>query len=261
MSLKPDKKFLYSYYRAQANDRHRMYQGGGFREYKQLRRLNLIKELLKAWDPGRGLILDIGCGDGHAASLLFGEQTPPCLGLDYSLEKLRKFAGNGPKRMVLLGDAESLPLKDECVDYVVCLETLEHLPTPGACMREAARVLKRGGWCLISMPVNSALQPFIKGLMKKVKKTRVFDEHIQTITPQDLKQMLMANGFNILHLSLCGFNIPLFNFLTDRIPYSWFAKLDGVFAKLPLPYTGAGIHAGISLGVGNEYAIAMARKI
>lgn len=49
-------------------------------------------------------------------------------------------------------DATALPLADDSVDAVVCLELLEHVPEPKSVLAELARILRPGGTVLISVP-------------------------------------------------------------------------------------------------------------
>ena len=49
-------------------------------------------------------------------------------------------------------DAAWLPFVDESFDAVVCSELLEHVPDPPSVLKEAFRVLRRGGVILICVP-------------------------------------------------------------------------------------------------------------
>lgn len=260
MSRIIDKKWLYKYYNSQDNDTHRMYEGGGFREYKQIRRLAVISELIAPWNLKGTYVLDVGCGDGHAASLLLKGSDFVYVGFDYSQHKLKAMCMRNHNSSVMVGDAENIPLADESVDYILCLETLEHLLEPAASISEMARVLKSNGTCLISVPVNSLVQPSVKRIIRKVKGSSIFDEHIQTVTARTIRSTLEQSGFHILAVKYCGFNIPVLNILLNYASYSFFEKVDKLLSTIPLCYTGAGIHAGISLGMGNEYLIVAAQK-
>jgi SAM-dependent methyltransferase len=48
--------------------------------------------------------------------------------------------------------AHELPFEDGSFDCVICTETLEHCPDPGAATREIARVLRPGGRAFITTP-------------------------------------------------------------------------------------------------------------
>jgi SAM-dependent methyltransferase len=52
----------------------------------------------------------------------------------------------------IFADVGSLPLKDECMNVVICTEVLEHLAVPAACAREIHRILQKDGIAFFSVP-------------------------------------------------------------------------------------------------------------
>lgn len=52
----------------------------------------------------------------------------------------------------ILASAEKIPLPDECVDVFLMCEVIEHLPQPQLCLSEASRILKSGGYGVITVP-------------------------------------------------------------------------------------------------------------
>ena len=60
-----------------------------------------------------------------------------------------KFDLGADNRLVdVLGSLTEIPLRDGCVDLMVCYHVLEHIPDDRAAMREMARVLAPGGMAL-----------------------------------------------------------------------------------------------------------------
>lgn len=93
-----------------------------------------------------GRILDIGAADRWIESKL-----PPSveyMALDYPSTG-RDLYGSRPD---VFGDGARLPFVDGCLDGVLCLEVLEHVPEPESVLNEVARVLKPGGRAWITMP-------------------------------------------------------------------------------------------------------------
>ncbi len=87
----------------------------------------------------RGPILDIGCGGGRLAAVL--DHRVMWVGVDLSPAQL---AAN-PYRPAVLADMRVLPFRDGAFAEVTHLWCLYHLDDPVAAIREAARVLRRGG--------------------------------------------------------------------------------------------------------------------
>jgi ArsR family transcriptional regulator len=98
--------------------------------------------------PTCPVAVDLGCGTGELA-LILEQKAERIIGIDSSpgmLEQARKrFADNGNKVELRLGELEHLPLGDEEADTAVVSMVLHTLSVPATGIREAGRVLKRGG--------------------------------------------------------------------------------------------------------------------
>ena len=58
----------------------------------------------------------------------------------------------GAQRADVVADLHDLPLAAEAFDFVLCTEVLEHVADPGRCAVELRRVLRPGGWILVTVP-------------------------------------------------------------------------------------------------------------
>jgi ubiquinone/menaquinone biosynthesis C-methylase UbiE len=109
----------------------------------------LAERMLRAAGlPLRGMLLDVGCGSGQTM-FWFRRRWPEweTLGLDVAREGLRAARAAADER-VLAGSALELPLPNACVDTVITLDVLQHLPLGGGdvqALREIRRVLRPGG--------------------------------------------------------------------------------------------------------------------
>jgi SAM-dependent methyltransferase len=54
----------------------------------------------------------------------------------------------------LVGDVASLPLAGDCLDALLCIHVLEHVQDDRGAMAELQRVLRPGGWALVSVPIR-----------------------------------------------------------------------------------------------------------
>jgi SAM-dependent methyltransferase len=95
-------------------------------------------------------ILDIGCGDGLFASLLF-EQPVEC-GIDLKIGHLTRARESGAYRDVKVADATRLPFEAGAFGTVFSNSVLEHIPDVDAVVHEVARVLRPGGQLVFTVP-------------------------------------------------------------------------------------------------------------
>jgi ubiquinone/menaquinone biosynthesis C-methylase UbiE len=93
-------------------------------------------------------VLDVGCGDGDAAFLLWDLGHYP-QGVDVSSDRVRRARSTARDRCAAvafqLGDAERLDFGAGVFDAVVARDVLDALPNPARALAEWSRVLKPGG--------------------------------------------------------------------------------------------------------------------
>jgi SAM-dependent methyltransferase len=94
--------------------------------------------------------LDIGCGDGHFASLVFDE--PVEYGIDPWAAPIREAASRRSYCSLVQGDAGRLPFPDNCFGSAFSNSVLEHIPHVQEVLHEAARVLQPGAPLLFCVP-------------------------------------------------------------------------------------------------------------
>jgi SAM-dependent methyltransferase len=97
-------------------------------------------------------VLDIGCGDGHFASIAYRE--PIDVGLDPMDRDLKEAATRVPEvyMKVVKGDATAMPFTDASFATVVSNCVIEHIPDVDATLREISRVLRSGGRFATTLP-------------------------------------------------------------------------------------------------------------
>ncbi len=92
----------------------------------------------------RGELADIGCGNKPYARLTRGIVTRH-ISIDNEATDRHQIDG--------VATAYSTTLPDAGVDTVLCTDLLEHVERPGEAMREISRVLKPGGFAILSAPL------------------------------------------------------------------------------------------------------------
>lgn len=160
-----------------------------------------IEETLKKIPEGL-TILDAGAGESQFKKY--------CSHLKYIAQDFAQYDGTGDtglqtgkwdnSKLDIVSDIVSIPLPDHSVDAIMCTEVLEHIPDPVAAIKEFARLVKPGGYLLITAPFASlthfAPYHFASGL------SRFFYE-----------KHLPENGFAIKDLS---FNGNFFEFVAQE---------------------------------------------
>jgi SAM-dependent methyltransferase len=118
-------------------------------------RYRRVLDLLREAPPGRGV--DLGCGDGCLTARLarLGHQV---VGLESEREALEwarlLSARDGRLRLPswVRASAEQIPLRDRSCDWALLGEVIEHLDQPAGLLREVARILRPGGWIVVTTP-------------------------------------------------------------------------------------------------------------
>jgi SAM-dependent methyltransferase len=96
-------------------------------------------------------LLDLGCGDGLIARVLFGPGGVD-VGLDPWLAQLRQASLCGAYRWVQQADGQRLPYRDGSFATAFSNSVLEHIPFVAPILREASRVLRPGGHFIFTVP-------------------------------------------------------------------------------------------------------------
>ncbi|WP_197064961.1 class I SAM-dependent methyltransferase [Leptolyngbya sp. KIOST-1] len=98
-------------------------------------------------------ILEVGGGQGGLTALLYPKAQVTNLDLDPQFAKAA--CNQKPNVTFVCGNAAQLPFPDHSFDAVTMFDVLEHIPDDAAAISEALRVLKPGGYLLVSTPDRS----------------------------------------------------------------------------------------------------------
>jgi SAM-dependent methyltransferase len=121
--------------------------------------------------PDRGLVLDVGSGTGHD----IGASGRDMIGVDRSMAMCR--TGHTRDRVVVRGDAHSLPFADASFVAARADRVLSHLDDPERAIAEMRRVVAPGGRVVAADPDQGSLVIDIPGvrpaLVDAVRELRV----------------------------------------------------------------------------------------
>lgn len=110
-------------------------------------------------------ILEVGGGQGGLTALLYPRSHITNIDLN---PEYAKVACNQQKQVSFIcGDATNLPFENQSFDAVTMFDVLEHIPDHKKAVSEALRVLRPGGFILISTPNENWRFPYY-GFMKSI---------------------------------------------------------------------------------------------
>lgn len=134
------------------------YQKGlvkGFRDNKskvleywgKYRYLDEINAICKIEDTTK--VLDVGCGISTVLHFLDGER----YGIDPLADKYKQLYSYPEGINIRRGFGEEIPFPDEYFDIVFCSSALDHVANPQKAIGEIHRVLKPGGFFVLSVEI------------------------------------------------------------------------------------------------------------
>ena len=173
------------------------------------RRLRFYK--IEKLIPLNSVVCDLGCGPRGELLKHIQSRIEKGAGFDNLVEP---FCGEKISLMPLNLDIESIPLKDESVDTVVSLAVLEHLENPLHLIKEAYRILKKGGSLLLTTPTPLA-KPVLEFLAYRLCliSKREIDEHKYYFSKNELSDLLIKCGFSDNRIISRVFQLGFNNFI------------------------------------------------
>lgn len=187
---------------------------------------------LKALEGIHGKVLDVGCGGGvFTRGIKHYRKDLELWGVDISKKSIKYAQAVSKDTTFIYGDAYQLPFEDRSFDAIVCFDLLEHLDTPEDVLKEAHRVLKKGGVFHSATPLEGSLFT-LHGWLWKLFRLNLKEKqigHIQRFSLGELRKLFEQESLKLTDRRFSG---HLFIQMMD-ILYSFFLHFSGVAEKDP----------------------------
>jgi SAM-dependent methyltransferase len=172
----------------------------------------ILESFLRRFVKCQRVAVDVGCGSGRNMQLL-SRYNEFVVGLDRSPAALRLAVARGLP--TACADGHCIPLADSSVDFLSALDVLEHLDDDMRALSEFQRVLRAGGFLLVTVPAYRFLwSEHDEALM-----------HRRRYTASELHIKLTRSRFQVLKRSYAVF-FPFF-------PIALYRLFRGLFPKDP----------------------------
>lgn len=98
-------------------------------------------------------------------------------------------------------DIQDIPFANDTFDIVICNHVMEHIPDEHKAITEVYRVLKKGGWAILQVPINTAFETTYEdsSITDPKEREKHFGQydHIR-YHGLDYPKRLEAGGFNVI---------------------------------------------------------------
>lgn len=144
-----------------------------------------------------GRLLEVGCAAGFLLKVA-RERGWDCYGIEIS-EYTSRYAREKLNLSVRQVTIENTNFPQGHFDVICCYQTIEHMVQPDIFLREATKILKKGGYIVIStIDFGSWYARFLRLLRISYEMLRP-PEHISYFSRKTLSLMLERYGFQVVH--------------------------------------------------------------
>lgn len=218
----------------QASELERFYQEGeggiyhidDFNRIFHEERIRLLKRIFcRHLNPG-DRVLDAGSGRG-IFHLLENPTRSTIICLDLSFHDFQPKQGLHQIHY-LQGSLFSMPFPENTFQMVFSGEVIEHIPDPEAALANFYRILKPGGFLVLTTPNSDRLINRVRGFRAPLSR-----EHVSEYGKRDWEDILYNTGFRKIHTS--GIYIELFlSYWRRHLAADWIRSRKKLRALSPL---------------------------
>lgn len=150
-------------------------------------------------------ILDVGCGFGEFAGVVFDRVE---VGVDISARDLERALKGKKYDKVQWADARNLPFKNSSFGTVTSVSVMEHIEKAEDVIKEVARVLKKGGLFVFSVPTTEIKKYLLApSILKRVGLPKVAQKYIELHSRAFKHVNLKPKNWWYQKLSRAGFKV------------------------------------------------------
>ena len=158
--------------------------------------------------PAESLVLDIGCGMGQLTIFVSRHLHRKTIGVDIDPVSLKLASsrcrdGASESRFVLF-DGGCFPFVSNGFEMAFAHEVIEHVPEAVSFLTEVHRLLKPGGFLIVTTP-NASIEPFSE---------QSHPDHVRHYNSSELADLLTTSGLSVIEICFRHHKIAAF---IDRV--------------------------------------------
>lgn len=166
----------------------------------QTRRIEITVDLVReavSRQQNPPQILDLGCGQGHITERIRQAlKSAEITGLDYSVSAIEYAHEHFPEIDFAVGDAYESPYARGFFDVVVCNNLWEHVPDPLFLLSKIKRIIRPGGYLVVSTPSRYRIAN-LERVLKGKPVALMSRHHVTEYTVGQVKEQLRYGGFEV----------------------------------------------------------------
>lgn len=199
-------------------------------EYRQQRALKII-QLFPNLNGKK--VLDLGCGGGFYSGAACKKNCNDIVCLDISSVRVKaamlNLRKNGHLKIEgIVADATALPFRENCFDFIMCIDVIEHVKEDFKLLFEARRVLGNHGNFVVATQNCRSLNYIIEVPLQRYiignRRWMGWDStHLRFYTPKSLVSLLMNSGFSVIKVAGTYF-----------VPYMLATRIEFIYLLMKL---------------------------
>lgn len=174
--------------------------------------MGILTRLRKQIANSEPVVLDMGCGDGRLTPIWHELTCGTTYGIDLSPEAIKRAAERYPFINYSEQDATATSYNDSMFDIIICQEVIEHIEQQERLVSEISRILKPGGYLVLTTPN--------KFYFDRRKGGNYSKQPIENLVDKKQLLQLFPNTFSILSfetLIYAGGDFGIYKYYTNRL--------------------------------------------